>query len=672
MKAFLKKFCTKRKHGFTLIELLAIVVILGILAAVSVPTYNKLIKRSRVADGLNVLELLATAQDKYYVQHGQYAYNISELNAPLKDISVSSQPPYATIRTKNFDYTKGGDTTTNCLFAESNDAKMPYTLVKNYKTKATVGCSGSNCDKLKDYVAPVANLSELCPTGQETCQLTDEKCKDLGYLGLDPDVKCACLKNDDPPAVHCSGSDNTPWVATGDCKYTGEIPLFDSKKDNSRLADTGNETGEEPGTEPPANQGVCGTLMSRKVCNKATGKLEIQTDCVIKKCGKNQVLDKDCNCVPHKECDPNMTLICKGGYDICDPCKTEPNVPSILEQMEATLLDEPLDKSDNPNDPPNIHKLCYHCGYKQNSPDPICDYSTGKWKCVSNEEDPCTEIEGIIPTRQGDCDGIGVKGSKCGSYKLSDVQCKQNCSGGLQRGNEKGKPTIGGCDMPYLFPVYEGGCVLKPSSDCFDGETKSCANQNSNERGLGNDIGQMEDLGKYVCIGCQWSTDCKKCGDKNKYVTKYRKCTDPNQAVYPNVPVQEERGGDQPRGHTESDFCGNISSKPGDCNYYTQEYEDIFEGTCQGSYYSPSPCETATQQHDERGTGKGQSQCYVQKKSCDRVPGGGGIYGWVAGVGCEPKASWVECETGQIEGDRECKDCKWVYKAHSSTTTARG
>ena len=66
--------------GFTLIELLVVVLIIGILAAIALPQYQKAVERSRMAEAIQYLGDYAQAQSIYYMQHNAFAEDMDELN----------------------------------------------------------------------------------------------------------------------------------------------------------------------------------------------------------------------------------------------------------------------------------------------------------------------------------------------------------------------------------------------------------------------------------------------------------------------------------------------------------------------------------------------------------------------------------------------------------------
>ena len=96
--------------AFTLIELLVVVLIIGILAAVALPQYQKAVEKARMTEAVMLVKKIAEAQERYKLANGNHA-TFAEMDA--LDIEI----PHATtvavegqnrLKTKDFYYTCEG------------------------------------------------------------------------------------------------------------------------------------------------------------------------------------------------------------------------------------------------------------------------------------------------------------------------------------------------------------------------------------------------------------------------------------------------------------------------------------------------------------------------------------------------------------------------------------
>ena len=62
----------KRSSGFTLLELLVVVIIVGILASVALPSFGKAVEKAKVRDGQGTLNMIYQAERMYKPDQGGY------------------------------------------------------------------------------------------------------------------------------------------------------------------------------------------------------------------------------------------------------------------------------------------------------------------------------------------------------------------------------------------------------------------------------------------------------------------------------------------------------------------------------------------------------------------------------------------------------------------------
>ena len=95
---------TSQKKGFTLVEIMIVVVIIGLLAAMAIPAFQKVRVSSQDKAVTNNMRQLGAAADQYFLENGVSAAQITSLvgsSAYVKALSTVANEAYP------LDYTQG-------------------------------------------------------------------------------------------------------------------------------------------------------------------------------------------------------------------------------------------------------------------------------------------------------------------------------------------------------------------------------------------------------------------------------------------------------------------------------------------------------------------------------------------------------------------------------------
>ena len=136
--------------AFTLIELLVVVLIIGILAAVALPQYQKAVWKSRFVQAKTMAKALANAEEIYYLANGNYTMEIGELAIEFPNVLATAATSDTEQKiTFSWGYCSvriGSNALARCALNKSGKTYLEYSARLEYSTTQGPYCVayGSN------------------------------------------------------------------------------------------------------------------------------------------------------------------------------------------------------------------------------------------------------------------------------------------------------------------------------------------------------------------------------------------------------------------------------------------------------------------------------------------------------------------------------------------------
>ena len=125
----------ERAGGFTLIEVLVTVAIVGILAAIALPSYSDYIQRSKISEAISNLSDMRTRLEQYFLDNRAYPTSCVASGAVAPQINLPAAQKYFNVTCTAMS-TAAYTITATGVAAEGMSTSFKYTIKENNARKS--------------------------------------------------------------------------------------------------------------------------------------------------------------------------------------------------------------------------------------------------------------------------------------------------------------------------------------------------------------------------------------------------------------------------------------------------------------------------------------------------------------------------------------------------------
>ena len=157
-----------KKKAFTLTELLIVVIVIGVLSAVVLPKFNKVVETRKTTEAEEVMAAIRMEQEQRCSLNKQYTNDFTSFlqNGSL-DLTASANNT-ARASSRNYDYALVGQ----MISAASKDSSRPYTLKMKSIEDGRVCCEGDYCAQLNKNYPLCENFTYVSSTAECVPEVT--------------------------------------------------------------------------------------------------------------------------------------------------------------------------------------------------------------------------------------------------------------------------------------------------------------------------------------------------------------------------------------------------------------------------------------------------------------------------------------------------------------------